>query len=167
MTKLKGKAWKFGDNINTDLIYPGRFLPISDPKEMAKHAMANADIDFASNVRRGDIIVAGRNFGCGSSREQAVVCLKYAGVSAIIAESFARIFYRNAINLGIPVLVCTKITKFVKKGDVLEIDFERGAINNKTSNKAFKVEPPPAFIVQMIKDGGLVENLKKKIKAGR
>ncbi|MFA5771864.1 MAG: 3-isopropylmalate dehydratase small subunit [Thermoplasmata archaeon] len=160
---VEGRVWKFGDNINTDLIYPSKYLTIAEPTEMAKHAMENADAKFSENVSVGDIIVAGRNFGCGSSREQAAVCLKYTGISAIIAESFARIFYRNAINLGIPILVCPNISKIVRVGDLLQVDFENGVVRNKKRRKSIKTDPLPSFLIDIIKDGGLVPNLRKRV----
>lgn len=160
---IEGRAWKFGDNINTDLIYPSKYLTIVKPAEMAKHAMENVDEKFSTNVKMGDIIVAGKNFGCGSSREQAVVSLKYAGISAIIAESFARIYYRNAINVGIPVLVCQGTSKSVSVGDILRINFEKGRIKNKTKHKLIKAVPLPKFLTEIIKDGGLVPNLRRRL----
>jgi 3-isopropylmalate/(R)-2-methylmalate dehydratase small subunit len=132
---------------------------------MAKHAMENIDTEFSTSVKTGDIIVAGKNFGCGSSREQAVVCLKYVGISAIVAESFARIFYRNAINLGIPVLACPGVSKLVKPKDILQIDFENGKIVNKTVNKSAKSVPMPTFLMDIIEDGGLVPYLRKRVLA--
>ncbi|UCD92510.1 MAG: 3-isopropylmalate dehydratase small subunit [Methanobacteriota archaeon] len=159
---IKGKAWKYGDDINTDVIFPGRYLALTDPEEMAKHAMEDLDSDFVNKVQEGDIVVAGRFFGCGSSREQAVTCLKYAGVSAIVAVSFARLFFRNAVNLGMPVIQLPD-TKRMESGQELEIDVEGGNMKIVDTNEVLEFKPLPEFILKIIDDGGLVPNLKKKL----
>lgn len=163
MEPVKGNAWVYGDDINTDVIFPGRYLNIVEPDEMAEHAMEDLDTEFKGNVQNGDIVVAGKNFGCGSSREQAATCLKHAGVGAIVAKSFARIYYRNAINLGIPILVSDEAPNKISKGDELEVDLESGTIKNISKNETFEVKPLPEFILGIIKDGGLIPNLKKKL----
>ncbi len=163
MEPVKGKAWVYGDDINTDVIFPGRYLNITEAKEMAEHAMEDLDTEFRSNVQQGNIVVGGKNFGCGSSREQAATCLKHAGVGAIVAKSFARIYYRNAINLGIPILVSDEAPDKIDKGDELEVDLENGTIKNMTKDENFEVKPLPEFILGIIKDGGLIPNLKKKL----
>ncbi len=161
---VKGKVLKYGDDINTDVIFPGRYLHIYEPGEMAKYAMKDLDPDFGRRFEKGDIIMGGRNFGCGSSREQAVTCLKFAGVGAIVAKSFSRIFYRNCINQGIPILVC-KDTGRISDGDILEIDAGTGKITDHTSGAALQVTPLPEFVRTIIGDGGLVPHLKKKLAA--
>lgn len=162
---IKGRVYKFGDNINTDDIYPGRYLSITtDREEMAKHCFELAFPDFLKTAKPGDIIVAGRNFGCGSSREQAATCLKYFGISVVIAESFARIFYRNAINLGLPILIAPEISKKVEHNDTIEVDLEKGVIRNIRTGEEIKVIPLPPFILEILNEGGLVPYLRKKIK---
>lgn len=161
---IKGKVWKFGDDVNTDVIYPGKYLSITaDPVEMAKHCFETVYPDFVKQAKPGDLIVAGKFFGCGSSREQAATCLKHFGIKAIVSDSFARIYYRNAINLGLPILVCKGISSKVNQGDVLEIDFEKGIIKNTTSGEQLKAEPLPEFIMEVIHTGGLIPYLKKKV----
>jgi 3-isopropylmalate/(R)-2-methylmalate dehydratase small subunit len=157
-----GKAWKYGDDINTDVIFPGRYLAITDPEEMAEHAMEDLDPDFVKNVQKGDVVVAGSYFGCGSSREQAVTCLKCAGVSAVVAKSFARIFYRNAVNLGMPVVQCSETDK-IEKGDEIEVDLKGGVLKIVNKNEVLQFKPLPEFILGIIEDGGLIPNLKKKL----
>lgn len=157
--KIQGKVWKFGDNIDTDVIIPGRYLRTFSLDELAAHVMEGIDPDFAKNVRPGDIIVAGQNFGCGSSREQAPVALKHAGISAIIAKSFARIFYRNAINIGLPVIVAEIKAS---SGDILELDLERGTIVNLNTEETFKIEPFKRFLLDILKKGGLVPHYLEK-----
>lgn len=159
MEKIHGKVWKFGDNIDTDVIIPGRYLRTFSLDDLAAHVMEGVDPDFSKNVQKGDIVVARENFGCGSSREQAPVALKHAGVSAIIAKSFARIFYRNAINIGLPVIVA-EIN--ASKGDILKIDLEEGTIKNETTGESFKIEPFKKFMLEILKDGGLVNHYLKK-----
>jgi len=164
MELIKGKVYKFGDDINTDVIYPGKYLSITtDRQEMAKHCFEFVYPDFLKDAEAGNIIVAGKNFGCGSSREQAATCLKYFGITAVVAESFARIFYRNAINLGLPVVVATGIGTRVDHGDTLEIDLEGGRIKNTTSDESIVSTPLPDFIMQIINDGGLIKHLQKRL----
>jgi 3-isopropylmalate/(R)-2-methylmalate dehydratase small subunit len=162
--KIKGPAIKFGNNIDTDVILPGKFLVLVDPNELAKHAMEGLESDFPEKAKKGIIIVGGKNFGCGSSREQAPLALKYAGVKCVLAESFARIFYRNAINIGLPVIECKGIYEAVKTGDNLAVDFEAGKIENVSTGKKFQVDKLPLFILEILADGGLIENLHKKMK---
>ncbi len=160
--KVSGKAVVFGDDVNTDAIIPGKYLTLLDPAEMAEHAMEGLDPKFASKAKSGVVIVAKKNFGCGSSREQAPLALKYAGVRCVLAESFARIFYRNAINIGLPVLESPNVSKEVKEGDMLTINLEEGRIVNETANRAIKATKLPAFILEILQDGGLIAHLKKK-----
>ncbi len=160
--KLRGRAWKFGDHIDTDVIIPARYLNTSDPYELAKHCMEDADPDFASKVKKGDIIVAGENFGCGSSREHAPIAIKYAGVSCVIAKSFARIFFRNAFNTGLPIVECPEAVEKTDEGDELLVDLEAGKIVNLTKNLEFKVEPIPEFMMDLLKAGGLISYIKSK-----
>lgn len=157
-----GRVWIFGDNVSTDDIIAGRYLVSRTPQELARHVMENLDQGFASGVKPGDVIVAGKNFGCGSSREQAPVALKAAGVSAIVAESFARIFYRNAINQGLPVLVSRDGRKNFKPGDDVEVDLEKGSVRNPRTGRSFEAEPLPAFILDIIRAGGLLQYMKKR-----
>jgi len=163
MAVIRGKVWKFGDNINTDVIYPGRYMKITDPEETAKHCFETVYPEFMKEAKPGDIIVAGKYFGCGSSREQAVTCLKYFGVGAVVAESFARIYYRNAINVGLPIVVCPGITKKVEKGDIIEINLEKGEIKNERTGEIIKFEPLPDFVLQIFKAGGLIPYIRKKL----
>jgi len=160
---LKGRVLvKYGDNINTDLILPGTYLMISDPMELAKHAMAGIDPDFYKKVKRGDIIVAGENFGCGSSREHAPLALKAAGISAVIAESFARIFYRNAISIGLPVFECKGISKRTKEGDIVQINMKTGKVKNLSSQEELEVASLTDLMMEILKSGGLVPYIKMK-----
>lgn len=164
MERIKGKVYKFGDDINTDVIYPGKYLSItSDRAEMAKHCFETVYPEFLESVKPGDIIVAGRNFGCGSSREQAATCLKYFGISAVIAESFARIFYRNAINLGLPVIIAPGTTRIVEQGDSVEIDFDEGYVKNCSTGKSVRSSKLPDFVIGILSDGGLIAHLQKKL----
>ena len=163
--KFKGKVWTYGDDVDTDVIIPAMYLNTSDPRELASHVMEGAGTEFAENVQQGDIIVAGKNFGCGSSREHAPIAIKAAGVSAVIAGSFARIFYRNSFNIGLPIFEAAEVLENVKPGDELEVDAESGTIKNVTSGKEFKSKPIPGFMQDLIKKGGLVEWTKEKIKA--
>lgn len=158
---VKGKVLKYGDDINTDVIFPGRYLDITDSEEMAKHAMEDLDPDFPKKLEGEGIIVAGKNFGCGSSREQAATCLKYAGVKAIVAKSFARIFYRNAINQGLPVFDSSE-TDEISEGDMIEIDTDGGVMRDETSGMSYRVIPLPSFLDEIIKSGGLIESLKSR-----
>ena len=159
--EIRGKAIRYGDDVNTDLIIPGKYLTITDSEELAKHAMEGLDLDFSRKVRERSIIVAGRNFGCGSSREQAPLALKYSGVKCIVAESFARIFYRNTINIGLPVLECEGISEIVNEGDELKIDLRAGVINNVSSGRVVHVSPIPDFLLEIV-DRGLVEHVKSR-----
>ena len=157
---LKGKAWKFGDDISTDHITPGRYYHLrSNLPELAKHVMEDANPEFASKVKKGDFIVAGKNFGCGSSREHAPAVIKLAGVSAVIAKSFARIFYRNAINIGLPALMAD--TDIIDDGDELEVDVSSGTIRNLTKGVELKAKPLPDVMIKILENGGLVEYIKK------
>jgi len=159
---IKGRVIKYGDDINTDVIYPGRYLEITEPEEMAKHAMEDLDSEFLDKVKEANIIVAGKNFGCGSSREQAATCLKYAGIDAIIAKSFARIFFRNAINNGLLVIEC-KDADEINDGDEVEIDVEDGIIKDKSNGKEIKFKALPPFLMEIIKAGGLIPYVREKI----
>jgi len=161
---IVGKAVKFGDNIDTDVILPGKYLVLTDPVELAKHAMAGLDQTFPQKAQNGVVIVAGRNFGCGSSREQAPIALKHAGVKCVLAESFARIFYRNAINIGLPVLECPGVSSKVEEGDELAVNLEAGVIENRSRNSTLQATKLPAFIMEILKDGGLIEHLRKRLK---
>lgn len=159
---IRGRVWFFGDDVDTDQIYPGKYLPLTDKKEMAKHAMEGADNgeDFIKHVKKGDIIVAGKNFGCGSSREHATVAITGIGVSVVIAKSFARIFHRNAVNTGLPILELGQVEK-MKKGDVLEVNIENGEIKNITQNKVYKGKPVSSLEMDIMKAGGLLQYLAK------
>lgn len=156
----KGNAWVFGDNIDTDVIIPARFLNTTDPQELASHCMADIDRNFSKKVKKGDIIVAGNNFGCGSSREHAPLAIKSAGVSCVIATSFARIFYRNSINIGLNILECIEASKNINTSDELEIDIDQGLIKNLTKNEVYRAKPFPDFIKGIIKAGGLLNYVK-------
>ena len=160
--KVKGKVIKLGDNINTDVIYPGRYLPIIDAEEMALHALEGLDPDFPKKIQKGDIIVAGKNFGSGSSREQAPIAIKAAGIKCVIAPSFARIFFRNAINIGLPIVEFKEIDD-INTQDELEIDFEKGIIANITTNKRCKINKMPDFLQEIISAEGLVNYARNKI----
>ena len=153
----KGKVSKYGENVDTDVIIPARYLNVSDGNELAKYCMIDIDADFASKVNKGDIIVAGKNFGCGSSREHAPLAIKCAGVSCVIAPSFARIFYRNAINIGLPIMECTEAAEEINEGDDVEINFSTGEIKDNTTNKVYHSEPFPEFMQKIIASGGLVK----------
>lgn len=161
--KIKGKVWKFGDNIDTDAIIPARYLNTSDPKELAKHVMEDADKNFPTKVKPGDIIIAGRNFGCGSSREHAPIAIKAAGIQAVIAKSYARIFFRNAFNIGLPIFEVQELIDETDEGDLVEIDMDSGEIVNLTKNKKYTTKPIPEFMQELIKAGGLVEWTKKRL----
>lgn len=165
MNVIRGRVWKFGDDISTDLIISGKYkFRTMDLDELAKHAMEGADPEFPRKVNKGDIIVGGRNFGCGSSREQAPQALKHLGVGAIVAESFARIFYRNAINVGLPAVESRSVPESTKPGDELEVDLDKGTIKNISSGEKFSVKPMPDFLLRILKDGGLVNQYKKRKK---
>lgn len=163
--KIRGRVWKFGDNIDTDVIIPARYLNTSDPEELAKHVMEDADSSFPSKVKKGDIIIAGKNFGCGSSREHAPLAIKAAGVQAVIAKSFARIFFRNAFNIGLPIFEVPELIDETTEGDEIEIDMDSGKILNLTNGKRYSTKPIPAFMQELIKAGGLVEWTKKRLSA--
>ena len=159
--KALGHVFKYGDNVDTDVIIPARYLNSFDAQELASHAMADIDPEFVNKVQPGDIIVANKNFGCGSSREHAPLCLKTAGVSCVIAETFARIFYRNAINIGLPILECAEASEDIDEGNEVEVDFDTGVITNKTKNKTYQAVAFPEFMQGIINAGGLVEYIKK------
>ena len=161
--KLKGKVFKYGADVNTDVIIPARYLNVSDPDELAKHCMEDIDADFIQKVKPGDIIVATTNFGCGSSREHAPLAIKASGVSCVIAKSFARIFFRNAINIGLPLLESAEAVENTAAGDTLEVDLEKGEIKNVTNGKTFTAKPYPEFMAELINAGGLVEYTKKRL----
>ena len=156
------KVYKYGENVDTDVIIPARYLVTADPSELAKHCMEDIDKDFAARVRPGDVIVAGKNFGCGSSREHAPIAIKGAGVACVIAPSFARIFYRNAFNTGLPILESEEAAERIDAGDDVEIDFATGVIRNRTKNESYRAEPFPPFISRLIESGGLVEYVKSQ-----
>ncbi|CAG1065194.1 3-isopropylmalate/(R)-2-methylmalate dehydratase small subunit [uncultured bacterium] len=160
--KFKGKVWKYGADIDTDKIIPARYLNTSDPKELAKHCMEDEDAAFASKVQPGDIILADKNFGCGSSREHAPIAIKAAGVACVIAKSYARIFYRNSFNMGLTILESDEVQDATDNGDVLEVDMDRGEITNVTKGRTFKARPIPPFMQELIKAGGLMESIRKR-----
>lgn len=161
--KIEGKVWRFGDDIDTDAIIPARYLNTSDPQELARHVMEDADRDFPNKLKAGDIIVAGKNFGCGSSREHAPIAIKAAGIQAVVAKSFARIFYRNAFNIGLPIFECEGLVEHIKEGDYIEIDADKGIIENKSTNHQYSAKPIPPFMQELISAGGLIEWTKKKL----
>ena len=160
--KTQGFAHKYNDNVDTDVIIPARYLNTSDPKELASHCMEDIDTTFIARVRPGDIMVAGFNFGCGSSREHAPIAIKEAGISCIIAKSFARIFYRNAINIGLPILECPEAAAAIEQKDELSIDFDKGIITNLTKKESYKAPPFPDFIKEIIAAGGLIKSVQSK-----
>lgn len=159
---VKGKVFKYGDNVDTDVIIPARYLNTSDAKELAAHCMEDIDVEFVKNVKDGDIIVANKNFGCGSSREHAPLAIKTAGVSCVIASTFARIFYRNAINIGLPILECEEAIKNIDAGDELEVDFSTGLIKNLTKNQEYQGEAFPEFMQKIIDNDGLIGYIRNK-----
>ena len=161
---LKGRVWSFGNDVDTDAIIPARYLNTSDPSELAKHVMEDADRDFPHKVRKGDIIVAGKNFGCGSSREHAPIAIKAAGMNAVIARSFARIFYRNAFNIGLPIFESPEASEKIREGDMVEVDADTGNIRNLTRGEQYIAKPIPPFMQELIAAGGLIEWTKKKIR---
>ena len=161
--KVSGPATKFGNNIDTDVILPGKYLVLTNPMDLAKHAMEGIDSSFPQKAGKGIVIVAGRNFGCGSSREQAPLALNYAGVKCVVAESFARIFFRNAINIGLPVIECKGISAVVDSGDEVAIDFDSGEIRNISRGKVLSGVKLPSFIQEILADGGLIENLQRRM----
>ena len=162
--KVTGPVVKFGNNVDTDVILPGKYLILMDPKDLAKHALEGLDPAFPEKAKNGVIVVGGKNFGCGSSREQAPLALKYSGVKCVVAESFARIFFRNAINIGLPVVECKGISKAVENGDELAVDLDKGEVRNTTKGKTLQATKLPAFILEILSDEGLIENLQKRLK---
>lgn len=160
--KANGTVFKYGDNVDTDVIIPARYLNSSDPKELASHCMEDIDKDFVNRVKAGDLIVADKNFGCGSSREHAPIAIKAAGVSCVIAETFARIFYRNAINIGLPIIECPQAAKGIENGDEVEVDFDSGIITNKTKGTSFQGQAFPEFMQKIIKAEGLINYINQK-----
>ena len=158
--KETGRVFKYGDNVDTDVIIPARYLNTSDPKELAAHCMEDIDLNFAKEVQEGDIIVANKNFGCGSSREHAPIAIKESGISCVIASTFARIFYRNAINIGLPILECDQAVKSIEAGDKLEVNFDTGVIKNLTKNEEYQGEAFPEFMQKIINSNGLIGYIK-------
>jgi len=160
---MKGKVWKFGDDVDTDIIIPGRYLVLRDEKELAACVMEGCDPDFSKKVSEGDIIVAGKNFGCGSSREHAPIAIKGAGVAAVVAESFARIFYRNSINIGLPLIEAKEVSKHVSEGDIINIDVDGGILKDLDTGEEFEIKPLPEFMLGIMNEGGLINYLKNHI----
>ncbi len=158
--KFTGNAIKYGDNVDTDVIIPARYLNTIDKKELASHCMEDIDKNFVKKIKCGDVMVAGNNFGCGSSREHAPIAIKESGISLVIAKSFARIFYRNSINIGLPILECPEAVDGIKEGDIIEADLDNGVIYNKTTGKSYETQPFPEFIQKIITAGGLVEAIR-------
>jgi 3-isopropylmalate/(R)-2-methylmalate dehydratase small subunit len=163
---IRGQVWKYGDNVDTDAIIPARYLNMSTEAELAAHCMEDIDKEFIHKVQRGDVIVAGKNFGCGSSREHAPVAIKGAGVSCVVAESFARIFFRNAINIGLPILECPAAAQAEQAGQTLDVDLATGAIRNVATGQTYQAEPYPPFMLELIAAGGLVPYTRKQLQAG-
>ena len=161
---MRGKVWKFGDNVDTDLIIAARYLNTSEPSELAKHVMEDADPEFSEKMEPGDIIVAGENFGCGSSREHAPIALKAAGIAAVIAPTFARIFYRNAFNMGLPIFELPEAAE-INEGDIVRVDMERGEVIDETTGKSYKFNPIPDFMQELVDAGGLIEYAKRELAA--
>lgn len=159
--KVSGKVHKYGDNVDTDVIIPARYLNTADAKELASHCMEDIDKNFGEKVKKGDIMAAGANFGCGSSREHAPIAIKESGISCVIASTFARIFYRNAINIGLPIMECAEAANDIDDGDEVEVDFDSGVISNITKGHTYRAEPFPEFIKDIISKGGLLNSLKK------
>lgn len=162
--KVSGPVVKFGNNVDTDVILPGKYLVLMSPIDLAKHALEGLDPAFPEKAKKGIIVVGGKNFGCGSSREQAPLALKYSGVKCVVAESFARIFFRNSINIGLPVVECAGVSSAVDESDELTVDFDRGEVRNVSKGKTLKGTKLPVFILEILADGGLIENLQKKMK---
>lgn len=160
--KAQGTVFKYGDNVDTDVIIPARYLNSSDPAELAEHCMEDIDTEFVKKVQKGDIIVANKNFGCGSSREHAPIAIKASGISCVIAETFARIFYRNAINIGLPIIECPEAAKEVEEGHEVEIDFDTGVITDKTTGREYQGQPFPEFMQKIIKSEGLINYINEK-----
>jgi len=164
---IRGRVWKYGDNVDTDAIIPARYLNTSSEKELAAHCMEDIDPSFAREVKAGDIVVAGRNFGCGSSREHAPVAIKASGVACVIAETFARIFFRNAINIGLPILECPEAVQATEAGQTLEVDLAKGIIRNLDTGQEFRAVPYPDFMLAIIDAGGLIEYTRRKLQQAR
>jgi len=160
--KLKGRVWRFGSNIDTDTIIPARYLNTSDPRELASHCMEEVEPRFSEKVKKGDVIVAERNFGCGSSREHAPIAIKAVGISCVVAKSFARIFYRNCFNMGLPILESAEAWEGIKEGDEIEIDLQKGEISNLTLDRKYQARPIPPFMQELIEDGGLMKHVAKQ-----
>lgn len=158
----QGRVFKYGDNVDTDVIIPARYLNSPSPQELAKHCMEDIDVDFVKNVKQGDIMIAGENFGCGSSREHAPIAIRASGIACVIAASFARIFYRNSINIGFPILECPEAVKAINSGDIVDVDFSTGVIVNKNTGESFKAAAFPEFINNIIQSGGLLSYIKSK-----
>jgi 3-isopropylmalate dehydratase small subunit len=163
---MKGNVWCFGDDVDTDAIIPARYLTTSDPRELARHVMEDADRDFPGKVRAGDVLVAGKNFGCGSSREHAPIAIKAAGIQAVVAKSFARIFYRNAFNIGLPIFESEEASLKIREGDAIEIDADSGVIRNLTTSEQYRAKPIPPFMQELIAAGGLIEWTKARLRQG-
>lgn len=162
---LRGRVWKYGDDVDTDVIIPARYLNVSTPQELALHCMEDIDPSFAGTVQPGDMIVAGENFGCGSSREHAPLAIKGSGIACVVAKSFARIFYRNAINIGLPILECPEAVEDVEKGDQLTVDLKAGTITNLRTGRTYRTSPFPDFIMEIIQAGGLVPYTRERLQA--
>ncbi len=160
---VKGKVIKYGNNVDTDVIIPARYLNTSDPAELASHCMEDLDDKFTQRVQKGDVMVAGKNFGCGSSREHAPISIKASGISCVIAETFARIFFRNSINIGLPILECPEAAKDIKDNDQVEINFDKGLIKNLTTGKTYQSQPFPEFMQEIISSDGLIQYIKNSL----
>ena len=163
----KGQVFKYGDNVDTDVIIPARYLAIQDQKELAEHCMEDIDADFVNKVRVGDIMVGGSNFGCGSSREHAPIAIKASGIDCVIAKTFARIFYRNSINIGLPILECPEASEKIKAGDIVSIDFDTGKITNETTKETYQALPFPDFIKEIMAKGGLMNSINDRMNGGK
>ncbi len=164
--ELTGKAWKYGDDVDTDVIIPARYLNTSDPAELARHCMEDIDASYAGTVGKGDVIVAGKNFGCGSSREHAPIAIKASGASAVVARSFARIFYRNAFNMGLPIFEAPEAVDGIDAGDVLSVDMEKGTLSNVTKGTTYRIAPVPPFMQELVAAGGLLNYMVAKRRKG-
>lgn len=164
--KLSGRVFKYGADVNTDVIIPARYLNMSDPKELAEHCMEDIDADFVKTVKPGDMIAGTSNFGCGSSREHAPIAIKASEISCVIAASFARIFYRNAINIGLPILECPEAAEGIRNGDELEVELSSGTIHDRTTGQTFQAKPYPDFMLELLQSGGLIEYTRKKLGIG-
>lgn len=160
--KYSGRVFKYGDNVDTDVIIPARYLTTTSAEELAKHCMEPVDPEFVNKVKPGDVMVAGKNFGCGSSREHAPLVIKTLGVSCVVASTYARIFYRNAINIGLPIMECSEAASDIAEGDSVTVDFDKGLVTNETTGKVYVGEPYPEFMQELMADGGLVNNIRKR-----